>query len=231
MSITKVYRVYGKEGHRQRESFHSSHRYDWSDENLGTRIVEVGNADKTGTNEYSLVRINRNTAEECDSELSGQITDGIFENSRVGKVVELVTTEQVDVTVYASITGLFSEEECDKDNLTQIRVDKAALCDWVDQHITYFKSYGEFLDTYTADDTESLVYWLLDNGYGLDIPGRKVYRYGMRLRPSGPGCQPKGFVWRENDYSGKYHDIVVYKEPLSEEDIAHYSLDILEKTT
>ena len=134
-----------------------------------------------------------------------------------------------NITVYASSTGLFTDKECDQENLTEIAVDELLLKKWVDENIYRFKSYAEFLETYTADDTERLVWWLLDNGYGLEIRGKSVYKYGMRLRPYGPGCQPKeGFLWRENpEYGTHYHDIVVYKEPLSNEDIEHYSLDAL----
>ena len=44
------------------------------------------NSDITGTNDYSLVKITRNTEEECELEIIGQVSDGIFENSRIGKV-------------------------------------------------------------------------------------------------------------------------------------------------
>lgn len=84
--VTKVWRVYGAEGHRQRESFEESYVWDFSNDRDGIRIIAVDNADKTGTHDYSLVSITRNTAEECDAELDGQITDGIFENSRTGRV-------------------------------------------------------------------------------------------------------------------------------------------------
>ena len=86
--ITRAWKIYGAEGHRQRESFCESYKYDWSDgENI--RIVEVENSDKTGTNDYSVIRITRNTSEECQKELEGQLSDGIFENSRVGVIEEL----------------------------------------------------------------------------------------------------------------------------------------------
>ncbi len=87
--VARAWKVYGVEGHRQRESFHKSWKSDWSNSNVGTRIVEVENSDITGTNEYTIVKIIRNTAEECERELWGQISDGIFENSRVGKVEEI----------------------------------------------------------------------------------------------------------------------------------------------
>lgn len=86
--VTRSWKVYGIPGHRQRESFNSSYIYDFSEEG-DVRIIEVENSDKTGTNEYTVVKITRNTAEECEAELSGQITDGIFENSRVGEVLEI----------------------------------------------------------------------------------------------------------------------------------------------
>lgn len=86
--VTRTWKIYGVEGHRQRESFNESYKYDFSKGN-DVRIIEVENSDKTGTNDYSLVKITRNTAEECQKELDGQISDGIFENSRIGIVEEI----------------------------------------------------------------------------------------------------------------------------------------------
>ena len=66
--MTRTWRVWGVNGHRQRESFEPSYKYDLTEgENI--REVEVENSDKTGTNEYSIIRITRNTAEECEAEL------------------------------------------------------------------------------------------------------------------------------------------------------------------
>ena len=89
MSVTRTWKVYGADGHRQRESFGESVKWDWSCPADGVRIFEADNYDKTGTHDYSLIRITRNTYEECDEEMEGQISDGYFENSRVGKVVEV----------------------------------------------------------------------------------------------------------------------------------------------
>lgn len=83
--ITRAWKVYGADGHRQRESFRESNSFtSWA----GSR-VEVENADKTGTHDYSIVRITAETAEACWNELDGQISDGIFENSRTGRVEEI----------------------------------------------------------------------------------------------------------------------------------------------
>lgn len=89
MAVTRAWKVYGAEGHRQRESFCESYAYDWTN-GKDVRKIEVENSDKTGTNEYSIVRITRNMVEECKEELKGQISDGIFENSKVGEVVEVL---------------------------------------------------------------------------------------------------------------------------------------------
>jgi hypothetical protein len=92
MTVTRTYKVYGADGHRQRESFCPSHKHDFT-EGDNVRILEVLNSDRTGTNEYSLVRITRNTAEECEREFYGQLYDGIFENCRTGRVEEVSNDE------------------------------------------------------------------------------------------------------------------------------------------
>lgn len=88
MAITRRWKVYGRKGHNQRKSFYPSYVYDWSTPN-NTRIVKIHNSDITGTNEYSILIITRNTAEECEDEMLGQVSDGIFENSWTGKVEEI----------------------------------------------------------------------------------------------------------------------------------------------
>ncbi len=88
MTVTKAWKIYGTEGHRQKESFNDSRYYDWSDgDNI--RIVEVINGDRTGTNDYTILKITRNTDGECFDELLGQLDDGVFENCRTGKIEEV----------------------------------------------------------------------------------------------------------------------------------------------
>lgn len=54
------------------------------------------------------------------------------------------------------------------------------------------------------------------------------YKYGMRLRGFSIGCQPMdGFVRREDDLTGVYHDIIVYDRPLNEKECEQYELDDL----
>ena len=87
--VTRSWKVYGRPGHRQHMSFSESVRWDFSDKLEGIRILDIENADKTGTNDYTIIHITRNTAKECADELDGQITDGYFENSCVGDVIEI----------------------------------------------------------------------------------------------------------------------------------------------
>lgn len=55
------------------------------------------------------------------------------------------------------------------------------------------------------------------------------YKYGMRLRGFGPGCQPKeGLLYMVDDITGKYWDIIVYSRKLSEREVAEYELDPLD---
>lgn len=56
----------------------------------------------------------------------------------------------------------------------------------------------------------------------------KEYRYGMRLRGYSPGAQPRGAIRREDDATGRYHDIVVYDRKLSADELRGYELDEIE---
>ena len=86
-AVTRSWKVYGKNGHRLGETFNPSRYFDFSC-GANIRIVEVFNSDRTGTNEYSIVRITMNTAEECEREL-WQMVDSICECCRVGEIEEL----------------------------------------------------------------------------------------------------------------------------------------------
>jgi len=55
-----------------------------------------------------------------------------------------------------------------------------------------------------------------------------MYKYGMRLRGYAPLCQPmNGLVNREDDPTGKYHDVLVYDRQLTEQELREYELDYL----
>lgn len=54
------------------------------------------------------------------------------------------------------------------------------------------------------------------------------FKYGMRLRGFSLGCQPmNGLLCRDDDVTGKYHDILVYDRQLTEQEIKDYELDAL----
>lgn len=57
-----------------------------------------------------------------------------------------------------------------------------------------------------------------------------MYKYGMRLRPAGIGCQPKGFIDIEdvNKNETGYWSIVEYDRKLTEEELKHYSMELIE---
>lgn len=84
-SVKIVARVFGVEGHRQRHSFMES--YPFTDNN-GVHFI-VRNSDLTGTNDYTELEIHASNKALCLSALEGQVSDGIFENCRVGRVVVL----------------------------------------------------------------------------------------------------------------------------------------------
>lgn len=103
MAVTRAWKIYGKDGHRQRESFGESYRLDFTEDN-DICILEVLNTDVTGTNEYSIFIITRNTAEECENTLLGQLDDGAFENSNTGKEEEIPLSELEKLDRSAIIT-------------------------------------------------------------------------------------------------------------------------------
>ena len=83
MSVMREYKVYGRDGHRLAITFEPSFKWDWTHDG-DVRILECDCSDVTGTNDYAIVRITRNTVKECDKEFKGQLSDGLFENMRTG---------------------------------------------------------------------------------------------------------------------------------------------------
>lgn len=54
------------------------------------------------------------------------------------------------------------------------------------------------------------------------------YYYGMRLRGFSPMCQPMdGLVERQDDVTGRYHDILVYDRELTQDEQRSYELDLI----
>lgn len=99
MAVTRAWKVYGAAGHRQRESFRTS-TYGCSAnaprENGEFYVLEIINADITGTNDYTILCITRETAKKCEEEFNGQLNDGVFENSRTGDAVEITSLAEIE---------------------------------------------------------------------------------------------------------------------------------------
>lgn len=89
--MIKMYKVYGAAGHRQRESFSPSYKFE-DFEKIKTTVL---NADITGTNNYSIVIFEADTKEKIEEALNGQLYDGIFENSAYG-ITEEIKDEEFD---------------------------------------------------------------------------------------------------------------------------------------
>lgn len=83
--MIKAYKIFGVEGHRQKQSFNESMAITTFS---GHKCV-ILNSDKTGTNDYSILVVEADTDAECEELFFGQISDGFFENSRTGKVEEI----------------------------------------------------------------------------------------------------------------------------------------------
>lgn len=57
------------------------------------------------------------------------------------------------------------------------------------------------------------------------------YWYGMRLRPFGIGCQPRGVIGHIEEPKGfqrHYWSLIEYDHKLSEEECFQYDLDLLD---
>ena len=67
-------------------------KYDWSTSD-NIRKIEIIGTDIIQDN-FCLLFITRNTAEDCNSELAGQLNDGIFENRHYEQVDEIILTEE-----------------------------------------------------------------------------------------------------------------------------------------
>ena len=86
--FTKMYKIYGREGHRISESFHKSRDYDYSTPEKMSQI-RVINGNITRQHNFIYVIVTADSPSECEHNMWGQLSDGIFENMRFEKVVEI----------------------------------------------------------------------------------------------------------------------------------------------
>lgn len=55
-----------------------------------------------------------------------------------------------------------------------------------------------------------------------------MYKYGMRLRPCGIGCQPKGFA-ECLDGDKQYWNYLLYDRKLTDDEVRNYELDYIKE--
>ena len=82
--VRVTFRVFGKDGHRQRASFGDS--FEFGTFGHGAHI-ECVCEDRTLTNKFVDVIITADSIKRCADELNAQLSDGIFESCAVGKIL------------------------------------------------------------------------------------------------------------------------------------------------
>ena len=81
--VRVTFRVFGKDGHRQRASFGKSFEFD----TFGDTHIECVCEDVTLTNKFVEVIITSDSFKRCADELNAQLSEGIFESCAVGKIL------------------------------------------------------------------------------------------------------------------------------------------------
>lgn len=90
-AIQKTYKVFNYDRGEgvnlcRAEAKMPSERFNWDEPDfMPIRRVEFINSDRHGCNELTIVKVTALTEAQCDAEISGQISDGAFENCTVGE--------------------------------------------------------------------------------------------------------------------------------------------------
>ena len=91
--VRVTFRVFGKDGQKQRASFGDSFEFGVFG---GSAHIKCLCEDYTLTNEFVDVIITSDSFKRCANELNAQISDGIFENCAVGKILIKDIEKQYD---------------------------------------------------------------------------------------------------------------------------------------
>lgn len=94
---TVAFRVRGREGHRQRVAFEPSSMFVDVD-NVLTQIVNIDNRRR-----YSTIVLTAENAEKAQKAFWAQLSDGIFENARTGRIEEIPAK---DIPFYLDNEGI-----------------------------------------------------------------------------------------------------------------------------
>lgn len=173
--VSVNFKVYGIPKHRQRESFYPSERQDFSTAD-NVRVLDIFNSDRTGTNEYNIIRITRETREECFDELEGQLSDGLYENSEWGWYQEIDDNELIQI-VGEEIGALFhvwiwnDDHEMWDDSIEDISYFWAETEDNAIQYareymIDFFYNNSDYDEEERAEQME---YWRNPNRYKAEL--------------------------------------------------------------
>lgn len=74
---------------------------------------------------------------------------------------------KLEVTIYCDSTGLFSESECNADNMCDMMFDEAVVEEWFEEKISPHVDYGFevwYLEEYTCDDTDGMYDYAVAKG-------------------------------------------------------------------
>ena len=82
--VRVTFRVFGKDGHRQRASFGESFEFSTFG---GDAHIECVCEDRTLTNKFVDVIITSDSFKRCADELNAQLSEGIFESCAVGEIL------------------------------------------------------------------------------------------------------------------------------------------------
>ena len=154
--------MYGIPKHRQRESFYPSERQDLSTAD-NVRILETFNSDRTGTNEYNILRITRETREECFEELEAQLSDGLYENSNWGGYQVIDDTDLMDIVGEEQVGTLFRVSVWDASH----RIWSDSVEDITPMRAETEENAIEYAIDYMTDidDKEQIAYWSDPSNY------------------------------------------------------------------
>ena len=90
----------------------------------------------------------------------------------------------IEVTLYCDTTGLFTEDECDSENLTEMLFPEWLVRKWYEETADKeaYGSYKDWLENCTAEDTDGLYDYALSLGFipsfGIDYSARVMNEIG-----------------------------------------------------
>ena len=90
---------------------------------------------------------------------------------------------KIEVTIYCDTTGLFSEAECNHDNMCEMMFEESIVEQWFEEKISPNVDYGFelwYTEEYTCDDTDGLYDYAVSKGdhpyFDIDDPVYVFYR-------------------------------------------------------